>query len=132
MAGVNRVFIIGHLGKDPEVSALPNGKSAVRFSVATSESWKDASGVKQERTEWHNVTFFDRMADVCALYLKKGAKVFIGGSLRTDKYTDKQGIERYVTKIMGKEMQMLDSKPKESEEVAIAQTDNFYNDDVPF
>lgn len=112
MAGVNRVFLIGNLGQDPDVKLTTTGKTIAKFSLATSETWKDAAGVKQERTEWHQVTFFDRLGEVVAQYLKKGSKVFVSGSLRTEKYTDKNGIERQLTKVMGQELQMLDTKPK--------------------
>ncbi|MFZ5594502.1 MAG: single-stranded DNA-binding protein [Pseudomonadota bacterium] len=110
--GVNKVILIGNLGKDPEVRYMPSGSAVANITVATSESWKDKqTGEKKERTEWHNVEFFNRLAEIAAEYLKKGSKVYIEGSLRTDKYQDKTtGADRYITKIVASEMQMLDSR----------------------
>ena len=106
------------------------------FSVATSESWKDKqSGEKQERTEFHRVTAFGRLAEICGEYLKKGGQVYIEGSLRTDKYTDKEGVERYTTKIVASEMQMLGGKPSDSgkrQESKPEQKSNPVDDDIPF
>ncbi len=112
--GVNKAIIVGRLGKDPEVRYTGKGSAVASFSVATSEQWKDQSGERQERTEWHSVTAFGKLAEICGEYLKKGVEVYIEGSLRTDKYTDKEGIERYTTKIVASEMQMLGGKPSES------------------
>lgn len=110
--GVNKVILIGNLGKDPEVRYMPSGAAVANVTVATSESWKDKqTGEKKERTEWHNVEFFNRLAEIAGEYLKKGSKVYIEGSLRTDKYQDKTtGADRYITKIVASEMQMLDSR----------------------
>ncbi len=110
--GVNKVILIGNLGKDPEVRYMPSGAAAASVTIATSESWKDKqTGEKKERTEWHNVEFFNRLAEIAAEYLKKGSKVYIEGSLRTDKYQDKTtGADRYITKIVASEMQILDSR----------------------
>lgn len=109
--GINKVILIGNLGKDPEVRYMPNGDAAANVSLATSESWKDKqTGEKQERTEWHNVAFFGRLAEIAGEYLKKGAKVYIEGSLRTRKWQDKNGQDRYTTEIIASEMQMLDSR----------------------
>jgi single-strand DNA-binding protein len=110
--GVNKVIIVGNLGRDPEVRYLPSGGAVTKIAVATSESWKDKqTGQTQERTEWHNIEFFGRLAEIAGEYLRKGAKVYIEGSLRTDKWQDKQtGQDRYTTKIVANEMQMLDSK----------------------
>lgn len=111
MSGVNKVIIVGNLGNEPEVRTTGNGTSVTSISVATSESWTDKqSGQKQERTEWHRVTAFSRLGEIMAQYLSKGSKVYIEGSLRTNKYTDKDGVEKYSTDIIAKEMQMLDSK----------------------
>lgn len=108
MASVNKVIIVGHLGRDPEMRHLPSGEAVANFSVATSESWKDkATGEKQERTEWHRVNFFGKTAEVAGQYLKKGSLVYVEGSLQTRKWTDKEGIEKYTTEIRGDRLQML-------------------------
>jgi single-strand DNA-binding protein len=107
MASVNRVILIGNLGKDPEVRYLPDGKAVANFSIATTEKWKNKSGEAQELTEWHRITFFERQAEICAEYLKKGSSVYIEGKLQTRKFTDKEGVERYITEIRGDRMQML-------------------------
>lgn len=106
--GINKVILVGNLGNDPETRYTPSGAAVTTISVATSESWTDKqSGQKQERTEWHRVKFFGRLAEIAGEYLRKGSQVYIEGSIRTDKYTDKQGIERYATDIIANEMQML-------------------------
>ena len=111
MSGINKVILIGNLGKDPETRYMPSGKAATNFSVATSERFKDKeTGEPQERTEWHRVATFDRLAEIAAEYLKKGSKVYIEGKLRTRKWTDKEGKDRYSTEIIADQMQMLDSK----------------------
>jgi single-strand DNA-binding protein len=116
MKGVNRVTIVGNIGQDPEVRYSQSGTAMTSISVATSESWKDkTSGEQQERTEWHRVKFFGRLAEIAGEYLKKGSQVYIEGKLRTDKYTDKAGIEKYSTDIIADEMQMLGGKPSASE-----------------
>jgi single-strand DNA-binding protein len=109
--GVNKVIVVGNLGQEPEVRYMPSGGAVTNISVATSESWKDKeSGESTERTEWHRIVFFNRLAEIAGEYLKKGSKVFIEGSLRTRKWEDKDGQNRYTTEIVAKEMQMLDSK----------------------
>ncbi len=110
--GINKVILIGNLGKDPDVRYMPSGSAVTNITIATSESWKDKqSGEKQERTEWHNVVFFNRLAEIAGEYLKKGSKVYVEGSLRTRKWQDKtSGQDRYTTEIVANEMQMLDSK----------------------
>ena len=106
--GVNKVIIVGNLGRDPETRAMPSGSSVCNLNIATSESWKDRqSGEQQERTEWHRVVMFNRLAEIAAEYLHKGSQVYIEGSLRTRKWQDKQGVERYTTEIVANEMQML-------------------------
>jgi single-strand DNA-binding protein len=106
--GINKVILIGNLGADPETRAMPSGMTVANLRVATSESWRDKqSGEQQERTEWHRVAMFGRLAEIAAEYLKKGSQVYIEGSLRTRKWTDKQGNERYSTEIIGNELQML-------------------------
>ena len=109
--GVNKVILIGNLGNDPEVKQIQSGSTVTTLSIATSESWTDKqSGQKQERTEWHRVVFFNRLAEIAGQYLKKGSKVYVEGSLRTRKWQDQQGVEKYTTEIMGNELQMLDSR----------------------
>jgi single-strand DNA-binding protein len=108
MASVNKVIIIGNLGKDPEVRYLPSGAAICSITVATSRQWKDkTSGERQEETEWHRITFFDRMAEIAGEYLKKGRPVYVEGRLKTRKYTDKDGVEKYSTEIVATEMQLL-------------------------
>lgn len=109
--GVNKVILVGTLGKDPEVRYSQAGAALTSVSIATNESWKDKNGEKQERTEWHRVKFFGRLAEIAGEYLKKGGQVYIEGSLRTEKYTDKQGVEKYSTDIIANEMQMLGGMP---------------------
>ncbi len=109
--GINKVILIGNLGSDPEVRYMPNGNAVTTLSVATSDSWKDKNtGEQQDRTEWHRVVFFNRLAEIAGEYLKKGSKVYIEGSIRTRKWQDKNGTDRYTTEIVGAEMQMLDAK----------------------
>ncbi len=109
--GVNKVILVGHLGKDPEVKYLPSGSAVANVTIATSESWKDKqSGDKQERTEWHNVVFFGKLAEIVGEYLKKGAQAYVEGSLRTRKWQDKEGKDRYTTEIVASDMQMLGGK----------------------
>jgi single-strand DNA-binding protein len=109
--GVNKVILIGNLGKDPEVRYIPSGSAVANLTLATSESWKDQqSGEQQERTEWHNVVFYGRLAEIAGEYLKKGSKVYVEGSLRTRKWQDKNGVDRYTTEIIARDMQMLDSR----------------------
>ena len=106
--GINKVILIGNLGADPETRAMPSGSQVANLRIATSESWRDkTSGEQQERTEWHRVALFGRLAEIAAEYLRKGSQVYIEGSLRTRKWQDKQGNERYSTEIIGNEMQML-------------------------
>lgn len=109
--GVNKVILVGNLGKDPETRYMPSGGAVTNITVATSESWKDKqTGQQQERTEWHRVVFFNRLAEIAAEYLKKGSKVYVEGSLRTRKWQGQDGNDRYTTEIVAAEMQMLDSR----------------------
>jgi single-strand DNA-binding protein len=109
--GVNKVILIGNLGADPETRAMPSGTTVANLRVATSESWRDKqTGEQQERTEWHRVAFFGRLAEVAGEYLRKGSQVYIEGSLRTRKWQDKQGNERYSTEIIGNDLQMLGAR----------------------
>jgi len=149
--GINKVILVGNLGADPEVRYTASGTAITSLSVATSESWTDKqSGEKQERTEWHRVKLFGRLAEIAGEYLKKGRQIYIEGSLRTDKYTDKQGVERYSTDIVASEMQMLgggggggggnrgggdysrggNDMPRQAP--APADTGGFDDDDIPF
>lgn len=106
--GINKVILVGRLGNDPDVRVTAGGSAITTISIATSESWKDRNtGQQQERTEWHRVVFFGRLAEIAGQYLKKGSQVYVEGSLRTNKYTDKNGIERYSTDINANELQML-------------------------
>ncbi len=145
--GVNKVILIGNLGKDPEVRYMPSGGAVTNVTIATSESWKDKqSGEQQERTEWHNVVFFNRLAEIAGEYLKKGSKVYVEGSLRTRKWQDKEGKDRYTTEIVAGEMQMLDSRgggggaaPQREggggswqKGEAVAETAGDFDDDIPF
>lgn len=108
--GINKVILVGTVGKDPEVRYFQSGDAYCTLSVATSESWKDKQGEKQEKTEWHRVKFTRKLAEIVGEYVKKGQQIYIEGKLETQKYTDKQGIERYSTDIVANEMQMLGSK----------------------
>ncbi|QIR15778.1 single-stranded DNA-binding protein [Shewanella aestuarii] len=109
--GVNKVILVGNLGKDPEVRYMPNGNAVANFTVATSESWKDQQGQVQERTEWHNIVMYRRLAEIAGEYLKKGSKVYLEGKLQTSKWQDQTtGQDRYKTEINAMEMQMLDSR----------------------
>ncbi len=109
--GVNKVILIGNLGRDPEVRYSPNGSAVANVTLATSESWKDKnSGEKQEKTEWHRVVFFGRLAEIAGEYLKKGSQVYVEGRLQTRKWQDKEGHDRYTTEIVANEMQMLGSR----------------------
>ena len=106
--GINRVILIGNLGQDPETRSLPSGKPVTNLRIATSESWKDKqTGEQREQTEWHTVVMFDRLAEIAAQYLRKGSSVYIEGRLRTRKWQDKEGRDRYTTEIQANEMQML-------------------------
>jgi single-strand DNA-binding protein len=109
--GINKVILIGNLGADPEVRYMPSGGAVANVTIATSENWKDkATGENQERTEWHRVVFFNRLAEIVGEYLRKGSKVYVEGSLRTRKWQDQSGADKYTTEIVAAEMQMLDSR----------------------
>ena len=107
MASVNKVILLGNLGRDPETRYTTGGDAVTTLNIATSEQWKDKSGEKQERTEWHRVVLFARLAEIAGEYLKKGRSVYIEGRLQTRKYTDKDGVEKYSTEIVGDRMQLL-------------------------
>ena len=111
MASVNKVIIVGNLGRDPETRYMPNGEAVTNIAVATTESWKDKnSGEKKELTEWHRITFYRKLAEIAGQYLKKGSQVYIEGRLQTRKWTDKENVERYTTEIIADTMQMLGSR----------------------
>ena len=144
--GVNKVILIGNLGQDPETKSLPSGSAVTNIRVATTEAWKDKqTGEKKEATEWHTVVFFDRLAEIAGQYLKKGSKVYIEGSLRTRKWQDKNGNDRYTTEVRANDMQMLDSKggggggsyersggKAEAAAPATVGEKSFEDDDIPF
>lgn len=110
MAGINKVILIGNLGRDPETRYMQNGNAVTNFSIATSESWRDkSSNEKQERTEWHNIVCFAKLGEIAGEYLKKGSKVFIEGSLRTSSW-EADGVKKYKTEVVARDMQMLDSR----------------------
>lgn len=110
MAGINKVLLIGNLGDDPEIKYTTSGSAVANFKIATSERWKDKDGNKQERTEWHRIVAFGRLAEICAEYLTKGKQVYIEGRIQTRQWDDKDGNKRYTTEIVANEMQMLGGK----------------------
>lgn len=150
--GVNKVILIGNLGKDPEVRYMPSGSAVANVTLATSEQWKDKqTGEQQERTEWHNIVFFNRLAEIVGEYLKKGSQVYVEGSLRTRKWQDKSGNDRYTTEIVASEMQMLggrgggggsggsgsgsndyNQEPAASRQPAPTSAADDFDDDIPF
>lgn len=141
MPSVNKAILIGNLGKDPEIRYMPNGDQVTKISIATTENWKDKNGEKHEKTEWHRVTFYRKLAEIAGEYLKKGQSVYIEGRLETRKWTDKDGIERYTTEIIASDMKMLSNKQNaNSNESDLTQqrsdnTDTGFddmNDDIPF
>lgn len=143
MASINKVILVGSLGKDPEVKFMPNGDAVCNFSIATSENWKDKQGQKQERTEWHNIVIYRKLAEIAGEYLKKGAPVYLEGKLQTRKWQTKEGQDRYTTEIIADSMQMLGSK-KDSGNATMESQDSKPNkqndgtgfddmaDDIPF
>jgi len=111
MASVNKVILVGNLGRDPETRYMPNGEAVTNITLATTETWKDRnSGDRQEKTEWHRVTFYRRLAEIAGEYLKKGSQIYVEGRLETRKWTDKEGKDRYTTEIIASEMKMLGSR----------------------
>jgi len=139
MSGVNKVILVGHLGKDPETRYMTNGEAVTNASLATSEQWKDKRGEKQERVEWHNLVFYRRLAEIAGEYLKKGSEVYVEGKIQTRKWQDKEGRDRYTTEIIVNELHMLGSKSKGSQENKVSkpqqeENGNFDNfvDDIPF
>jgi single-strand DNA-binding protein len=144
--GINKVILIGNLGADPEVRYMPSGDAVTTISLATSDQWKDKeTGAPKERTEWHRIVFFKRLAEIAGEYLKKGSKAYIEGRLQTRKWTDKSGNDRYTTEIVANEMQMLDRKdastatrpaaPAAAKPATATGTGNnteTFDDDIPF
>jgi single-strand DNA-binding protein len=110
MASVNKAILIGNLGRDPEIRYMPNGDAVANMTLATTENWKDKNGEKQEKTEWHRVSMFGKLAEIAGEYLKKGSPVYFEGRIQTRKWTDKEGQERYTTEIVADRMQMLGSR----------------------
>ena len=132
MRGVNKVILVGTLGKDPETKTFANGGSLTQFSIATSESWIDKnSGESKEQTEWHNIVLQNRLGEIAQQYLKKGSKVYIEGSLNTRKWTDQNGQERYTTQIKGQQMQMLDSANGNNQQQSQPQQQSSYTPKQP-
>jgi len=123
MASVNKVILIGNLGRDPEVRYMPSGDAVANISIATTETWKDKNGEKQEKTEWHRVAMFGKTAEIAGEYLKKGSQVYIEGRLETRKWTDKEGQERTTTEVRADRMQMLGSRSGGSERMAPPEDD---------
>ena len=111
MSSINKVILVGRVGQAPETRYMPNGEAVTNLSIATSETWKDKSGEKQEKTEWHRCTFYRKLAEIAGQYLTKGSMVYVEGRLETRKWTDKSGVERYTTEIIVSEMKMLGGKP---------------------
>jgi single-strand DNA-binding protein len=110
MAGINKVILVGNVGNDPEVRSLPSGAKVVQFSVATSESWTNKQGEKVEQTEWHRIEFWENLANIAEQYVKKGDQVYIEGKIRTEKWTDKEGVEKSMVRIRGLAMQLLGNR----------------------
>ena len=133
MASVNKVIIVGNLGKDPEERSFPDGSPVCNITVACSEKYKDRQGEQKEVTEWINVVFFGKLAEIAGMYLKKGSSVYVEGKLKTEKYTDRNGVEKYSTKVIASSMQMLGGKPTGESKPAAAPTVNqIEDDDIPF
>jgi single-strand binding protein len=140
MAGINKVIIVGHLGNDPEMRSMPNGEAVANISVATSEAWTDKNtGERREVTEWHRIVFYRKLAEICGQYLKKGAQVYIEGRLRTRKWQDQNGQDRYTTEIQGDVMQMLGTRPQGADGANNSQpmpqqdaSANAFDDSIPF
>jgi len=151
--GVNKVILVGNLGKDPEVKYMPNGTAVANATLATSETWKDKqTGEQKEKTEWHRITFYRRLAEIAGEYLRKGSKVYIEGRLQTRKWQGNDGQDRYTTEIIADQMQMLDSRgggstgyeapsqsaqktqaaPQQAPQAAVPMDSEFLDEDIPF
>lgn len=139
MASLNKVHLIGNVGGDPEIRYMPNGDAVANFSIATTDVWKDKDGKQNEHTEWHRIVCYRKLAEIVGSYVKKGTSVYIGGYIRSNKYTDKQGVDRTAFQIYAEELRMLGGKQSEPKEQAKAngyqpQPESFDDmpDDVPF
>ena len=132
--GINKVILIGNVGVDPDVRYMPNGNAVTTLSLATSETWKDKqTGEKKQATEWHKVVFYRELAQVAAKYLKKGDQVYIEGKIKTRKYTDQGGVERYITEVHATDLRMLGSKKEQGNTSNDNSANNtYFDDDVPF
>lgn len=134
--GINKVILVGTLGADPDMRYMPNGKGVANIRIATNESWKDReTGDRKERTEWHTVVLFDKLGEIAGEYLRKGSQVYIEGSLRTRKWQDKEGKDRYSTEIVARDMQMLGGKPQGERAAQPQSADVPFDDDlsqIPF
>lgn len=149
MSGINKVIIVGNLGQDVETKYTSDGRAIANISVATSDNWTDKNGERHEKTEWHRIAIFGKLAEITGQYLHKGSKVYVEGKLQTDKWTDKEGVERYTTRIIvsgfGSTLQMLDKKnnneqynsnansqPLEKKQYNKEEDDDYDDDDIPF
>jgi len=134
MAGINKVILIGNLGKDPELRYTPNSKAVATFSLATTEKWKDKEGQFQEKTEWHNIVAWGKQAEICKEYLKKGSSVYVEGRLQHRSYDDKDGNKKYITEIVARSVQMLGRKGEAKEEPVSQDLESSAADeeDLPF
>lgn len=140
MAGINKVILIGRLGKEPEIKQTNSGVSVANFSVATSDKWTDKSGTKQEKTEWHNVVVFDKLAKLVQQYVHKGSNVYLEGKLQTRSWDNKQGVKQYTTEIIANQVQFLDAKKDNSQQTneKVSNEQSYYNsnlsemEDIPF
>lgn len=139
--GINKVILVGNVGQDPETRYMPSGSAVTNLTVATNESWKDGQGERQERTEWHKVAMFGKLAEIAAEYLRKGSQVYIEGKLRTRKWQDNSGNDRYTTEVVASEMQMLGRRepmaPASTGKAAVGSDippggDDNGDDDIPF
>lgn len=136
MAGVNKIHLLGHLGKDPEVRHLEGGRAVANFSIATSETYKDKQGEKVTNTEWHNIVLWSPLAEIAEKYLKKGNQVYIEGKMTTRSYDDKDGVTRYISEVVGRDMTLLSGNNNQSADSAnnspIGETEEVEADDLPF
>lgn len=141
MASVNKVILVGNLGKDPDLRFMPNSDAVCNFSIATTENWKNKDGQKQEKTEWHNIVIYRKLAEIAGEYLKKGRPVYVEGRLQTRKWQDKDGNDRYTTEVVADSMQMLgskdsnDAKPASAPQTGSHEADGGFEtmpDDIPF
>lgn len=135
MASINKAIILGNLGKDPDIRYMPNGDAVANFSIATTESWKDKNGEKQEKTEWHNISAFKKLAEIVGAYLKKGSQVYIEGRIQTRKWQDKEGNDRYTTEIVADKLQMLGGIDRKQKEEHNTKDESFFDtmeNDLPF